>query len=76
MNEDAAIQLLQKHLVDPDLVNNGPDTKAFLRSSLTSHSLYSGPRAYINENEIAFADYLSLLAEQEEVVIDLLSEEF
>jgi tetratricopeptide (TPR) repeat protein len=32
--------------------------------------------AYINENKIAFADYLSLLAEQEEEVIDLLSEEF
>ncbi|KAK6605164.1 hypothetical protein H4I96_05746 [Botrytis cinerea] len=32
--------------------------------------------AYINENGIAFADYLSLLAEQEEDVIDLLSEEF
>jgi len=31
MNEDAAIQLLQKHLVDPDLVNNGPDTKALLK---------------------------------------------
>jgi hypothetical protein len=32
--------------------------------------------AYINENGIVFADYLSLLADQEEDVIDLLSEEF
>jgi hypothetical protein len=32
--------------------------------------------AYINENGITLSDYLSLLVEQEEDVIDLLSEEF
>ena len=32
--------------------------------------------AYINKNRIAFAEYRSLLAEQEEDVINLLSEEF
>jgi tetratricopeptide (TPR) repeat protein len=32
--------------------------------------------AYINENQIVLVDYLSLLAEQEEDVVDLLSEEF
>jgi hypothetical protein len=32
--------------------------------------------AYINENNIALGDYLSLLAEQEEEIISLLSEEF
>ena len=32
--------------------------------------------AYINENAISLADYLSLLDEQEEEVIDLLSEDF
>jgi hypothetical protein len=32
--------------------------------------------AYINENGIAFADYLYLLTDQEEAVFDLLSEEF
>ena len=31
---------------------------------------------YINENEILLIEYLSLLREQEEEVIDLLSEEF
>ena len=31
---------------------------------------------YINENEILLVEYLSLLREQEEEVIDLLSEEF
>ena len=32
--------------------------------------------AYINENGIALADYLSLLKEKEEDIIDLLSEDF
>jgi len=32
--------------------------------------------AYINENGIALADYLLLLDDQEEGVIDILSEEF
>ena len=31
---------------------------------------------YINENEILLVEYLSFLREQEEEVIDLLSEEF
>ena len=31
---------------------------------------------YINENEILLVEYLSLLREQEEEVIDLLSKEF
>ena len=31
---------------------------------------------YINENEILLVEYLSLLREQEEKVINLLSEEF
>ncbi|KAH9205342.1 hypothetical protein DL95DRAFT_451266 [Leptodontidium sp. 2 PMI_412] len=53
LDEDVAIQLLQKCLVNRDLA-----------------------AAYINENGIAFVDYLSLLTEQEEDVIDLLSEEF
>jgi hypothetical protein len=32
--------------------------------------------AYINENSLKLVDYLSLLEDQEEEVIDLLSEEF
>ncbi|KAK6592352.1 kinesin light chain [Botrytis cinerea] len=76
MGEDVAIQLLQKCLVDSDLVNNRPDTTALLKELTYLPLAIVQAAAYINENGIAFADYLSLLAEQEEDVIDLLSEEF
>ncbi|GES56908.1 FabD/lysophospholipase-like protein [Aspergillus terreus] len=76
MEEGAAAQLLGKCLVDPKLVNSKEDTSAML-SQLTYLPLaIVQAAAYINENGIAIADYLYLLAEQEEEVIDLLSEEF
>ena len=76
MNADVATQLLQKRLVNPDLVKNGKDTKALLKELTYLPLAIVQAVAYINENGIAFADYLSLLADQEEEVIDLLSEEF
>jgi hypothetical protein len=76
MDEDVAIQLLQKSLVNPDLVNNRPDTTALLKELTYLPLAIIQAAAYINENGIAFVDYLSLLTYQEEEVIDLLSEEF
>ncbi|KAF1977229.1 hypothetical protein BU23DRAFT_596681 [Bimuria novae-zelandiae CBS 107.79] len=76
MEEDAAARLLEKCLIDPKLINNRHGTSALL-SQLTYLPLaIVQAAAYINENGIAIADYLSLLADQEEEVIDLLSEEF
>ena len=71
MNEDMATQLLQKRLANPDLINNGQDTKALLKELTYLPLAIVQAAAYINENGIAFADYLSLLADQEEEVIDL-----
>jgi tetratricopeptide (TPR) repeat protein len=76
MDEDMAIQLLEKRLVNPDLVKNQPDTKALLKELTYLPLAIVQAAAYINENRIEIADYLSLLADQEEDVIDLLSEEF
>ena len=76
MEEDAAAGLLEKCLVDPKLVNSRQDTSVLL-SQLTYLPLaIVQAAAYINKNAISLADYLSLLAEQEEEVINLLSEEF
>jgi DNA transposition AAA+ family ATPase len=76
MREDAAAQLLEKCLINADFVSSRQDTSALL-SQLTYLPLaIVQAAAYINENEIAIADYLSLLADQEEEVINLLSEEF
>jgi hypothetical protein len=76
MDEDVAIQLLQKCLVNPNLVNNRPDTTALLKELAYLPLAIVQAAAYINGNKIAFVDYLSLLTDQEEDVIDLLSEEF
>ncbi len=76
MDEDVAIQLLQKCLVNSDLVDNRPDTTALLKDLTYLPLAIVQAAAYINENGIAFVDYLSLLADQEEDVIDLLSEKF
>ncbi|KAH8745706.1 kinase subdomain-containing protein, partial [Hyaloscypha sp. PMI_1271] len=76
MDEDVAVQLLQKCLINPSLVNSGSDTKALLKELTYLPLAIVQAAAYINESGITFADYLLLLADQEEEVIDLLSEEF
>ncbi len=63
-------------MINPDLVQNRPDITALLKELTCLPLAIVQAAAYINENGIAFADYLSLLTEQEEDVIDLLSEEF
>ncbi|GIC93461.1 uncharacterized protein Aud_009949 [Aspergillus udagawae] len=76
MEEEAATQLLQKCLINPGVANNRLDA-AVLLSELTYLPLaIAQAAAYINENGITLGCYLSLLAEQEEEVIALLSEEF
>jgi tetratricopeptide (TPR) repeat protein len=76
MDEDVAIQLLQNLLVNPDLVDNRPDATALLTELTYLPLAIVQAAAYINENGIAFSDYLSLITDQEEAVIDLLSEQF
>ena len=61
MDEDVATDLLKKCLVDPDLVNNKPDTKALLNELTYLPLAIAQAAIYINENGIAIADYLSLL---------------
>lgn len=63
MNEDAVIQLLQKRLVNPDLVKNRPDIKILLKELTYLPLAIVQAAAYINKNRIAFAEYLSLLKE-------------
>jgi hypothetical protein len=76
MDEDVAAQLLQRSLIDPNLVKNQPDREALLEELTYLPLAIIQAAAYINESGIAFIDYLSLLAKQEEDVIDLLSEDF
>jgi tetratricopeptide (TPR) repeat protein len=76
MDEVAATQLLQKCLINPDLVNNRHDTAVLLAELTYLPLAIAQAAAFINENGITLGCYLSLLAEQEEEVIALLSKEF
>jgi tetratricopeptide (TPR) repeat protein len=76
MDKEIATQLLQKCIVNPGLTASGSNTKALLKELTYLPLAIIQAVAYINENGITFADYLSLLADQEEEVINLLSEEF
>ena len=76
MEEEVAVQLLEKCLLKKNLILNRQDTDALL-SQLTYLPLAIVQAAsYINENGITLGEYLSLLAEREEEVVELLSEEF
>ncbi|KAI9740029.1 MAG: hypothetical protein M1818_004780 [Claussenomyces sp. TS43310] len=61
MNENVAMQLLQNCLMNRDLVNNEQDTKTLLVKLTFLPLAIFQAAAYINENSIVFADYLSLL---------------
>jgi hypothetical protein len=50
MAEDVAIQLLQKCLINPDLIEHGPDTTALLRELTYLPLAIVQAAAYINEN--------------------------
>ena len=76
LEQDVAVRLLGNCLVRRDLIHDQQSTNDLL-SQLTYLPLaIVQAAAYINENGIDLAEYLSLLAEQEEEVIELLSEEF
>jgi hypothetical protein len=76
MNEELSVLLLQKCLVNPDLVKNRQDPITLLTELTHLPLAIVQAAAYINENGITLAEYLLLLEEQEEEVIDLLSEKF
>jgi tetratricopeptide (TPR) repeat protein len=76
MDEDGAMQLLQKSLAEPGALASKQDAKSLLRELTYLPLAIVQAAAYINENSIAPSDYLSLLHEQEADVIDLLSEDF
>jgi hypothetical protein len=76
MDEDGALQLLQKSLVEPSLLDRQREAKILLRELTYLPLAIVQAAAYINESSAALEDYLSLLNEQEESVIELLSKEF
>jgi tetratricopeptide (TPR) repeat protein len=77
LNDSNALDLLQTSLIDKSLVKNSLEDAKLLLEQLTHLPLaIVQAAAYINKNEIVFAEYLSLLAEQETEVVEVLSENF
>src|ERR1700760_4208131 len=76
MDINQATQLLQKSLLNCNLVDSNGDTRALLKKLANMPLAIIQASAYINENGVSIADYLSLLNEQEDDIIDLLSENF
>ncbi|KAK3081377.1 hypothetical protein LTS18_007282 [Coniosporium uncinatum] len=76
MDEDGAMQLLQKSLAEPVALAQQRDAKSLLRELTYLPLAIVQAVAYMNKNGIAPADYLSLFDEQEEDIVKLLSKEF
>ena len=76
MDEAGRTQLLGKYLADKKLLENREDTTALVAQLTYLPLAIVQAAAYINASRTSLADYLSLLDEKEEGVIDLLSEEF
>jgi tetratricopeptide (TPR) repeat protein len=76
MDEMAATQLMKKSLLDQDLIARHEDTRKLLEQLTFLPLAIVQAAAYINENGISLLHYLSLLGEQEQVVVDLLSKDF
>jgi tetratricopeptide (TPR) repeat protein len=76
MDGDAAAQVLSRALINSDILKD-ETSKLELLERLTFLPLaIVQAAAYINENDISLSEYLSLLKDQEQTVIELLSEDF
>jgi tetratricopeptide (TPR) repeat protein len=76
LSEDVAIDLLQKHVPRHDLGKHEDDAKSLLKQLTYLPLAIVQAASYINKNGISLSEYLLLLADQEEEVVDLLSEHF
>lgn len=76
MDEAGATQMLQKRLINPALVEINGSVLATLLQKLTYLPLaIVQTAAYVNETGISLSEYEQLLSDQEDDVIELLSEE-
>jgi tetratricopeptide (TPR) repeat protein len=76
LSEDVAIDLLQKYVPRHDLGKHEDDAKSLLKQLTYLPLAIVQAASYINKNGIPLSEYLLLLADQEEEVIELLSEHF
>ncbi|TLD07205.1 hypothetical protein PgNI_10384 [Pyricularia grisea] len=77
LTQSTAMEMLQNFLIRKELVTSKPDDAKAILAWLTHLALaIAQAAAYINENGITLADYLTLIDCQEQDTIELLTEEF
>ncbi|KAF9887352.1 hypothetical protein FE257_010347 [Aspergillus nanangensis] len=76
MNEETALHMLRASLIDTVPLDDDRAVGTLLHQLTFLPLAIAQAAAYVNENSLTIADYLNLLDEQEEDVIDLLSEDF
>lgn len=76
MDDETAELLLRKALINQDVLHSRQDTLELLQQLTLLPLAIVQVGAYINVKGITFSDYLLLLKDQEQEVIDLLSEDF
>ncbi|KAN0082005.1 hypothetical protein V8E54_003303 [Elaphomyces granulatus] len=76
MDDKMATDLLRASLIDRNLVNDHQITTQLLHQLSNLPLAITQAASYINETEISVATYLSLLQSQENVMIELLSQDF
>ncbi|OAL51109.1 FabD/lysophospholipase-like protein [Pyrenochaeta sp. DS3sAY3a] len=76
MDEEMAIDLLTRSMIHDDRPINRPVALKLLEQLTFLPLAIVQAAAYMNENGITLSDYIQLLEEQEQDVVDLLSEDF
>lgn len=76
MGEQMGMKLLSKLLIRQELLDAKQDAHDLLTRLTFQPLAMTQAAAYINKNGITLSEYVSLLSEQEEDVIELLSEDF
>jgi hypothetical protein len=76
MDDETATQVLRKALIDPEILNNQQMTQELLKRLIFLPLAIVQAAAYINENGITLSEYLLLLEDKEQNVIEVLSENF
>ena len=76
MDDKMATDLLRASLIRKDLVNDHQTTAQLLRQLSCLPLAITQAASYINETEISVTTYLSLLQSQENMMVELLSQDF
>ncbi|PKX95106.1 uncharacterized protein P174DRAFT_502547 [Aspergillus novofumigatus IBT 16806] len=76
VDENTALKILERSLVDKGLLQDHPTAVAVLEKLAFLPLAISQASAYINKNGLSLSTYSALLQEQEPEVVELLSEDF